>query len=491
MSGADPIRELRAWQRFHLRITAIYAVVVLVMLTAAAVVAYALAWSATMAQLRERMEVAALGLAQGIDGARVAAVDPAAPDPALVDELRERFSTVAQGDPSISTIYVLLWDPDPSRLVFVADVNRIDPNEVGRPGERYDASELPVMLQGFDALAVEEEPYVDEWGPSISAYAPIRGPGGERLALVGVDVRVDELWALRRQVLLTTAGAWLVAIGLIAAASVVVGRNVRDPLTRVIDGTARIARGSFDTRLRLERSDEFGLMARHFDLMAEGLEERERIRDTFGLYMAPDVARALLASADGPQLGGEVREVTVVFVDLRGYSTISELLTPPRIVALLNRWLGAMQEVLDAEQGTVIEFLGDAILAVFGAPAAMDDHPERAVRCALGMQRALERLNAEPVRDAPELAMRIGVHTGTVVAGNVGSATRLKYTVIGDAVNVAARLESLNKELGTDILVSGATLARVPEGVARATDHGEIVVKGRTEPVRVYAIDEP
>lgn len=467
---------LRAWQRFHVRITAVYTLVVFLVLTLAALVGGRAALDAVMADLRAQMQVTVVTLADGIDPAWLEA-----PDERSRALMAQRFEHATEAAP-LGNFYVLRHDPDPTRLSFVVDW---DPRgeDPAEPGETYDASDLPVLLEGFHHPAIEDEPYEDEWGPSLSAYAPIPAADGGPLGLVGVDVRLAQLHALRRRIVLATLAAWVVAAALVGVASWRIGRNVRDPLTRVIDGASRIADGRFDTRLALPRDDEFGLLSRHFDQMAEGLQEREVIRATFGRYVAPEVARRLL-SEHRTELGGEERFLTVLFADLQGYSTISEQLEPRRLVALLNAWLGEMQGAIDAHEGTVIEFLGDAILAVFGAPSSQPDHAERAVRCALEMRSRLEGLRE---RLDIQLAHRVGIHSGLAVAGNIGSETRTKYTVIGDAVNVAARLEQLNKTLGTDILVSGATLARIPDGLIRTDDHGEIQVKGRVEPVHVFA----
>jgi len=489
----DPILELRSWQRFHLRITMLYAAAVFAVLTVSAVVAYTAATGAAKASLGDHMRATAEQYAAGIDPQQlVDAGLPASGDHPLQARLRQWFGRA--GDPRIASVYVLLHDDDPTQLRFFVDWTA--DQEPADPGERYDASELPEMLQGFHEPVTEQEMTRDRWGLSFSSYAPVHGPDGRPYALVGVDVSAEDVWAVQRTVLWWTVVTWLGAALLIAGVSVVVGRNVRDPLTRVIDATAAIAQGQFDVRLRLARSDEFGLMARHFDRMAEGLAEREVIRETFGRYVAPDVAKALLA--DGAHLGGEKREVTVLFTDLRGYSTVSEALDPVQLVGLSNTYLGRMQQAIDAEGGTVIEFLGDAILAVFGAPTPQADHPARAVRCALHMRELLAELNAEAQQSGlaqlweqaglEALSHRVGVHTGTVVAGNIGSATRMKYAIVGDAVNVAARLEQLNKQLGTEVLVSGETLARLPKELATADARGEIKVKGRSEPVQVFAV---
>jgi adenylate cyclase len=240
-------------------------------------------------------------------------------------------------------------------------------------------------------------------------------------------------------------------------------------------------------------------VARHFDAMAEALQDRAFIRETFGRYVSKDVAKVLLDQRLGTELSGEERVVTVLISDIRGYSAISERLPPVHVVDMLNRYLSAMTDVIDEHQGCVIELFGDAILAVFGAPSYLPDHSERAVRCALRMRERLIELNQEWRQsglsqywhDGPgtDLSERIGIHTGPVVAGNLGGRTRLKYSVIGDTVNVAARLESLNKELDTDVLVSEQVYVQLPSDLlSHFQDKGVHKVKGRQQSMRVFGI---
>ena len=215
--------------------------------------------------------------------------------------------------------------------------------------------------------------------------------------------------------------------------------------------------------------------------------------------MSEDVAQALLGTPGAMALGGEERLVTVLFSDLAGYSTLSESLSPTQNVTFINAYLGEMNEIIDLHKGCVIEYLGDAILAVFNAPNDLDAHADAAIRCAIDMRARCTSLNVE-WRDSglaalwldqgiEEITARIGVHTGRVVAGNLGSATRMKYGVTGDAVNVAARLEQLNKTLKTNILTSADTHARLsPEVTALATHHGAHQVKGREQGVDVYSL---
>lgn len=187
------------------------------------------------------------------------------------------------------------------------------------------------------------------------------------------------------------------------------------------------------------------------------LERSERfIRATFGRYLSDDIVTDILERPQGLELGGDLREVTIMMADIRGFSRLTEQLPPERVVSLLNRYLGAMSGIILQHGGTIDEFLGDAILAVFGAPRRHDDDPERAARCALAMQRAMLGINAANRRDAlPELHVGIALNTGTVIAGNIGSERRSKYGFVGHAMNVTSRIEDVAGR--GEILVADST----------------------------------
>ncbi|HRE88455.1 MAG TPA: adenylate/guanylate cyclase domain-containing protein, partial [Myxococcota bacterium] len=226
--------------------------------------------------------------------------------------------------------------------------------------------------------------------------------------------------------------------------------------------------------------------------------ERERIRQVFGRYVSEEVARKLLADGGDRARRGEQREVTILFSDLRGYSTLSERLTPSQVLEIMNEYLELMNQVIAAHGGCIIEYTGDGVLAVFGAPDDLPNHPERAVRAAFAMRDSLAALNLRWEHEGTSrlwqehgidaIAARIGIHTGLVVAGSLGSSLRMKYTILGDSVNIASRLEGKNKELGTDILVSEAVFSRLPGDLKqRAKSQGEHSVKGRQQPVALYS----
>jgi adenylate cyclase len=214
--------------------------------------------------------------------------------------------------------------------------------------------------------------------------------------------------------------------------------------------------------------------------------DRRRFRDSFARYLSRDVMAKVLA--DAPGLRGEHREVSILFSDLRGFTTLSEQMPPERIAAHLNEYFDAMTAAIFAHRGMINDFVGDAVMAVFGAPVDDPDHAWHAVQSAVAMDRALEALNRRwATAGLPCLRMGIGIHTGPVFAGNVGGRDRIKYTVIGDPVNVASRVEGLNKELATTILLTEETLTAVGDRV-RVRDCGPMAVKGRVEKVRVFEV---
>jgi adenylate cyclase len=232
--------------------------------------------------------------------------------------------------------------------------------------------------------------------------------------------------------------------------------------------------------------DELEDLARGFNKMVDGLRERDKLRTTFGKYMTQTVMEHLLAGK--VQLGGEVLEVTILFTDIRSFTTISEKMDPQQLVGLLNEYFTEMVGIVMQEDGVVDKYIGDAIMAVFGAPVPKPNDAVNAVRAAVRMRQALEHLNVRlGARGIQPLRTGIGIHTGEVVAGNIGSEKRMEYTVIGDSVNLASRLESSTKDLGVNVLVSEDTYELTKHAIV-ARPVREITVKGRKQPVMTYEV---
>ena len=220
------------------------------------------------------------------------------------------------------------------------------------------------------------------------------------------------------------------------------------------------------------------------------LERNEKfIRATFGRYLSDEIVTDILERPEGLELGGDLREVTIMMSDIRGFTSLSEVLEPAQVVKILNRYLGAMTDIIMAHQGTIDEFIGDAILAVFGAPQRRDDDADRAVKCALAMQQAMEEINAvNRAEELPEISMGIALNTGDVIAGNIGSERRSKYGFVGQPMNLTSRIEEFTA--GGEILIADSTLQKLQQDY-RIGRSREEKVKGIDQAVLIHHIIGP
>ena len=301
---------------------------------------------------------------------------------------------------------------------------------------------------------------------------------------VGVHINVETSDDRTVQHMVEAAAAGCAVLLVAVTLAVLVGRRISRPV-RAIAAAARVVEGNrLDDVRRLRPSwiREMDDANRSFNRMVEGLRERQVIRRTLGRYVPERVAHELL-SAGGRIEPTDVR-ATVLFCDLVGFTALTETLGPTAIVEVLNGWFSRMTEVLERRNGTVIQFQGDALLATFNVPAADPEHARQAVRAALEMRAATGRIEAA----GRVLECRIGIATGQVVAGAVGASGRLSYTVYGDAVNLAARLEAMNRERGTAVLVCGDT-ASGAEGLP-LEPVGETTVRGQSVPTRIFTVRE-
>ncbi len=335
------------------------------------------------------------------------------------------------------------------------------------------ATNAPSMVESGD----------EDWAVERVTPASMKSAKGDYGVVIALEVT-----DIRRIVLHNLLGA-MALLSLATLISIALGARLASVMSRALSKV----NGAF-TKLRAEEyvhvdalhtGDELEALATGFNTMVDGLKERDKLRTTFGKYMTQTVMEHLMSGK--VQLGGETLTVTILFSDIRSFTTISEEMNDAQaLVALLNEYFTEMVTIVMEESGVVDKYIGDAIMAVFGAPVSKPDDAVRAVRAAVRMRTALATLNERLVaRGVSPLRTGIGVHTGEVVAGNIGSEARMEYTVIGDAVNLASRLESNTKELGVDVLISADTYALVKD-IVIAEPIREITVKGRTEPVMTY-----
>ncbi|MHB8659721.1 MAG: adenylate/guanylate cyclase domain-containing protein [Solirubrobacteraceae bacterium] len=270
-----------------------------------------------------------------------------------------------------------------------------------------------------------------------------------------------------------------VGVGLLVSfeLTVLLSQSVTAPIAELRRGLARVRDGDYGARVPVITSDELGELSHDFNLMALGLAEREHMREAFGTYIDRDIV-PLILSGRFPRAGIEVT-VSIMFVDVRGFTSFAERSQATEVVAALNGMFETIVPVISRHGGHVDKFLGDGLLAVFGAPEGYADHADRAIDAARELLAAVERLE-NPLR------LGVGINTGPVVAGSIGGAGRLNFSVIGDAVNVSARVEAATRETGDDLLFTSATLHALTRS-REAVSRGTVALKGKAEPIEVFA----
>ncbi len=404
-------------------------------------------------------------------------MDPQEAQVPLVEELRllqadlaprgvENVYTLA---PRAGAVYVIA-DPSGDHLPFrVADETNV-------------GLKTSVYKSGNSDFTTK--PYQDEWGTWISGYAPLRNSRGHVIAVLGVDLPLGAFPLMneivRRNLLVSLTPSVLLAL----LASIYFARKLTLPVRQLTKGLRRVELGDFSTQIIVRTRDELARMADAFNAMTRELSEKERIRSVFQQAVSKEIAEEMLRG--GVDLDGEIREVTVLFSDLRGFTAMSEGMAARDVLKRMNEYFSIMAPIVSAHGGVIDKFVGDEIFAIFGAPVAIEDDAMAAIGAALEMKEALTDLNAR--MDAPatsRLAMGIGINTGAVVAGNVGSRDRLNYTVLGQTVNVGARLCS---QAGPqEIVISQDTYLRV-KGRVEVQPLPPLSVKGVTFALHAFKV---
>lgn len=313
--------------------------------------------------------------------------------------------------------------------------------------------------------------------------------GVERLGHIHVGITgtiIDEAVGkiTRRIIILSMLGLIAGAVGAILLASMQV-----KPILLLARGVRAIGEGDLEQRVDVSRHDEIGDLAEAFNEMTKGLQEREFIRQTFQKFVHKDVVNQLLENPDMIKVGGEKKKVTIIFTDIRGFTTLSEILSPHELIGLLNSYFAKLLPIIDKNGGVLDKFIGDAMMIVFGTPLAKEDDALRAIKTGLEMRDKVIELNIQRERDGRDhITMGVGINTGTVIAGNVGSEDRMEYTVLGDAVNVAARLEGQSRT--GDVIISDATYDEVKDKVVAVKSDQKVTLKGKVDAVNIYTVEK-
>ena len=265
---------------------------------------------------------------------------------------------------------------------------------------------------------------------------------------------------------------------------------ISNPIKILVSAMRKVSTGDLDQSVKIRRKDEIGLLGWNFNNMTEGLREKEKIKDTFNKFVSAEVAEAVLKEGS-LKLGGEYKEVTMFFSDIRDFTPMSETMEPHDVIALLNEYYSIMTDVIFEYKGVIDKYIGDEIMAVWGAPIKRENDVELCVRSALAQLEALDELNDRRLaRGELEIRIGIGVNTGTVISGKMGSEKRMDYTVIGDDVNLASRLcENANKKGLHRFIVTESTYEAVRDIVV-AKEPEPIYLKGVEKPVRIFEIHD-
>ncbi|MFH1115296.1 MAG: adenylate/guanylate cyclase domain-containing protein [Pseudomonadota bacterium] len=278
--------------------------------------------------------------------------------------------------------------------------------------------------------------------------------------------------------------AW--ALILAAGLSLFLSKSISVPLMYTRRAMEKIGRGELETVVPVVSNDDIGQMSEQFNRMLQEIKELNAVRDTFGRYLSEEVVAEILKSPGGVDLRGELREITILVSDLRGFTPLSERLPPHAVLEIINRYLGRMTDIIIRHGGTIDEFTGDGILVFFGAPRMLPDHAGRAVACALAMQEALKALNREFTElGLPQLQMGIGINTGELIVGNIGCEKRKKYGALGNPINVAFRVEGHTN--GGEILLTSSVYRCINEDLHVCSTR-EVRLKGIDKPETVYQV---
>ena len=384
--------------------------------------------------------------------------------------------------------YIERLDVSPRGHVFIADRHGAplvtpraagDPGSLARPGQDLMRDVIANLERGTGRFAFDRQ------GVAYLGHVE-RLHVGDLAWLVEVVVPESDYTTAIDASTRRAVGFGMLGLLLAVGGGFVTARWIARPLGALAEAARRIRRGNLDVPPLPATRDEIGVLGRAMSDMADALRDRELVRSVLGRFVNPELAERVLRDRDALRLGGELRDVTVLFSDLRDFSELSEHLGAEAVIQLVNRYLAAITPVILRHNGTIVDFLGDGIFVLFGAPFAREDAASQAIRCAWAMQGAMDEVNIESRKHGvPEIGMGIAVHSGRAVVGNIGSEDRVKYGAVGPPVNMAARLQTYAG--AGEILVSASTLLR--GGAIAVVDGGRTIdLKGRVLPMTAYRL---
>ena len=366
------------------------------------------------------------------------------------------------------------------------DINASEVEVIASTLRPADQVRLTAQLQRTGMTYTDTQRIMLEDGEYGTLMRSLYGEPGAPLQIVAViqksyNENIENLEAFQRVLL----QFYLAVLALSLIAVVFLARSVTRPILDLAVRVKHIEEGDYGQSVKVRGQDEISQLAGSVNNMALGLAEKEKVRDLLGKVVSHEIAEELLSKKI--ELGGEEKVVTVLFADIKGFTTLCETSAPEAVLTVLNRYLSEITKVIEDNHGVVDKYTGDSVMALFGAPLTRPNDAENAVRAALAIQECMVKLNF--INRAEGMALMeagIGIHTGLVVAGNLGSQNRLNYTVIGDSVNLSARLEGLTRKYNTPNIVSEVCLQHAPGFVYQELD--VVLVAGKSEPVRIYQV---
>jgi class 3 adenylate cyclase len=398
-----------------------------------------------------------------------------------------------QFDPLLVRMLVELSGELGTELCFAVFQNEKGQAEEGSVNPHLLRAASPALAARIERLAPQEQlEQIAAWTQPdlyLRTYrVELKGNEGNLLgkALLGFSTRAGE--EQMRRHLLVSLILTLVAVLAGVGGSLLLARHFSRPIRSLAQAMQAVAVGDLNQELEPSSKDEIGTLTTSFNVMTQGLRERERIRSTLARYVSDQVAERILRQQSAGDLAGELKAVTVMFLDIRGFTTLTEMLPPREVVKLLNDYFGMVIDIIFRYDGTINKFIGDSILAIYGAPQNVDYPQLRAVLTAAEIQQRVGEFNWERLQQGqPAVNFGIGIHSGTAIAGNIGSARRTEYTVIGRDVNIAARIQSVARE--GQILISEASYRQVG-GLIKAQRLPPVELKGILEPVTLYEVQQ-
>jgi len=414
----------------------------------------------------------------------------------IEEQLRRVRNANRRQDINVKFVYTMRSYPDnPAKAQFVVDAEERGEDK-SNVGDIYKVNN-PNFKFRINDYQVEDEFLRDQWGVWLTANAPVRDARGDAVAAVGVDVSASDALKQLRGLLWNGVLAFAVSVVFSWLFSKWIARRLASPLHAIRALVGKISQGDFRQTLALRSNDEFGEVAKALNEMSLGLQQRDDLKGALARYVSEDILQEIIYAGKSTELFSKRKKVTILFADVRGFTNMSEQSSPEQTVAFLNQYFEKMIDAIFQNKGHLNKFMGDGLMALFGALRDDDFQEEHAVQAALDMRTVLAGLKSEwaasedvAQRNISSLEIGIGINTGLAIVGNIGSKQRMEFTAIGDAVNLASRLEQATRDrAGIDILVSEYTFvaarSRFPfEPV------GDMAIKGKSDPVRTYTISE-